>query len=532
MADPKNATPKKKWWEWLLKDVLISGAVAATLDYALKNLGPKALDKLSDLLGAHITKKYIEDKRSELLDDFRKMETADTPIKLDNLWRRHKKAIANLSEDRFVILLLKTIADQEDPKKGRQAALRYLNDMTDARFNQALFMLDQDNHVQAFQRWRDRAARITKSMSKIRRRFAKDLQKNFGALGNWIVTTMETIEDSLTRFFNWLSQSAAWTFVAVMLVMILLLVMTRFFRGKEGRSFASRPRSDHGFLIVFATCIVLGIVGWEFCVLVQPTPGALLLFAMLMSIAALIAFWRFIVPRRLLFLLIAGLFAIWFINRVQHADTLMEKVQAAVAQEQQRERNTQQQKPSPVQPVVIETLLAPARPDPSAAQPEPPPPTPEVLYSKSSGGTMASTEVITPKGHCATEDGTSPIYPYGYYQVILQHCFVAGTQIMVSGLIEWRGDGPSHPSFHAFKISDPAGKTYEVQTGKLGTSEGFGQGYFSKTLESKTTIAFSFTAGTVDPKAPPIALDITFPNTQGDFGDGGIRFTGVTEMKD
>ena len=85
MADPNN-TPRKRWWEWLGKDVAISGIVAAILDHVAKNFGPKALDKLSSLLGDHVTKRYLEDKRAEIVDDLRNDGDGSTPpVNIDNL---------------------------------------------------------------------------------------------------------------------------------------------------------------------------------------------------------------------------------------------------------------------------------------------------------------------------------------------------------------------------------------------------------------------------------------------------------------
>ena len=188
MADQNN-TPKKRWWEWLGIDVAISGIVAAILDHMAKNLGPKALDKLSNLLGEHVTKRYLEDKRAEILDDFRMMQTAQPPVNIDNLIRRHKEAITKLSEDRFVILLCKIIKDN-DPTKGRQATLKWLNDMSDDQCGQMLFLLDQDNHIQAFQRWRDRAARIRKDISNSLKNFKQRMSARFGAVGLWIATAL------------------------------------------------------------------------------------------------------------------------------------------------------------------------------------------------------------------------------------------------------------------------------------------------------------------------------------------------------
>lgn len=79
MADA-NA-PKKRWWEWILGDVAISGIIAGILNYTLKTFSPKALDKLSKLLGEHVTKRYIEDKRAEILNDLPKDGNIQTPAR-------------------------------------------------------------------------------------------------------------------------------------------------------------------------------------------------------------------------------------------------------------------------------------------------------------------------------------------------------------------------------------------------------------------------------------------------------------------
>lgn len=417
MADANNAVPKKKWWEWLLKDVVISGIVAAGLDVAIKNFGPKALDKLSALLGDHITKKYIDDKRAEILDDFRKMETATPPINIDNLVQRHKKAIANLSEDRFVILLCKTIADQ-DPAKGRQATLKWLNDMDDAKFDQMLFLLDQDNHIQFFQRMRDRSARIMHNirsgLKTCRSNVVQWLRTNLGALGNWIVTMVEMIFDAIGRFLTWLNSSwlrVAAVAVLTLPVMLLVVLVIRPIRRR--------------FFSFLGINLVLGILGVTYLSLVQPAAGARILFVIVMSSAALICFWKSKGLRNLFVLLIVGLCTIWFLAVVQHFDEFSKKIQAVIAAEQEKE-GARKPKPSPGQLMVIPAPPAPARPNPQPA-PLAQQATPDVqapLSERHSAETTTSISAVAPT------DDVSGILPIsgdeGQYLVKMKHCRYSG----------------------------------------------------------------------------------------------------------
>jgi len=115
------------------------------------------------MLGEHLKGKILNDKRAELLEDFRNMEAAG--VNIDNLIRRHKKSMTDHSEHRFVDLLCKTIADPNDPTKGRQATLKWLNDMSNAKFDQMLYLLDHDVVIQWFQKGRQRAGKIIKQIS-------------------------------------------------------------------------------------------------------------------------------------------------------------------------------------------------------------------------------------------------------------------------------------------------------------------------------------------------------------------------------
>jgi hypothetical protein len=130
--------------------------------------------------------------------------------------------------------------------------------------------------------------------------------------------------------------------------------------------------------------------------------------------------------------------------------------------------------------------------------------------------------------HCRTfANSDSPTFQYGDYLAVLQHCQVAGTQLRFSGFIEYRGEGRRPLSFHKIKVSDNAGKPYEVQVGKLGETGDFGTKYASQLIDPGIPIGFSFTAGAVDPKSPPEFLEVVLPNTQPE--PGNVTFTGLME---
>ncbi len=70
----------------------------------------KELAKKAAEAGAEKVKdKIVNDKRAELLEEFRIMQSEGKNI--DNLFRRHRESIDRLSENRFVDLLVKLCPD-------------------------------------------------------------------------------------------------------------------------------------------------------------------------------------------------------------------------------------------------------------------------------------------------------------------------------------------------------------------------------------------------------------------------------------
>lgn len=125
-------------------------------------------------VGQKISKKVFEDQRGELLQAFSEMDPTDTI----NLWRRHKEALAANRENRFVTLLLKL---PRIKVAGRKNALKWMNDLSDDQFNQALEMLENDVVAQATARSLDflkkKIEEIDKKIGKPMKKMAKDLKK-------------------------------------------------------------------------------------------------------------------------------------------------------------------------------------------------------------------------------------------------------------------------------------------------------------------------------------------------------------------
>ena len=157
---------KKAFWE-IVKEAL----VALGMDVAFKEFTKKGLQVAAATVGDKIT----NDQRAELLDDLRKMPAEDTA----NIWRRHREAIANLEENRFVSLLCKLCEDEGADKLGRRPALKWLNDQTDEKFDQALYMLEHDVPLQWLKKIRREGGRIAeKDLGEIREFFAINAPDN------------------------------------------------------------------------------------------------------------------------------------------------------------------------------------------------------------------------------------------------------------------------------------------------------------------------------------------------------------------
>ncbi len=125
-------------------EVLKETLIAVGVNVAFKEFTEKAGKQAGEHVGEAL-KKIATDKRAELLEALRLMPKEDTA----NLIARHKKAIQENRENRFVSLLCKIPRDKTE---GRRATLKYLNDLEDEQFWQMLTLLEHDVVPQAFAR--------------------------------------------------------------------------------------------------------------------------------------------------------------------------------------------------------------------------------------------------------------------------------------------------------------------------------------------------------------------------------------------
>jgi hypothetical protein len=164
----------------VLQDVVVASGV----NIAFKEFTTRTWNKIS------------EDKRGELLVDFGKMQAERKKDRknIDNLLRRHQKAIDDLTESRFVTLLCKI---PQDPKEGRRPTLWWLNDMDDKRFEQMLCLLDHDLVLQWIERMRRRGGRIaTKEINDLTTLLKASLKRS------------TTIASGIVQVFRRLNQAA------------------------------------------------------------------------------------------------------------------------------------------------------------------------------------------------------------------------------------------------------------------------------------------------------------------------------------
>ena len=148
MAD---ATTGKKFWSFISREFFAEMAGALALDVLFKHLKEKGAERAAQA----VTDKVFNDKRAELLEDFRIMATEDTkPGKeregknIDNLTRRHRVSKKKCTENKFVDLLCKI---ERDETLGRRPTLWWLNDLDDETFDQMLYLLDNDVILQWIQ---------------------------------------------------------------------------------------------------------------------------------------------------------------------------------------------------------------------------------------------------------------------------------------------------------------------------------------------------------------------------------------------
>ena len=168
-----------------VREGLSDAAIFIGADALLKQFTKNGAQAVAD----HVKGKITNDRRAELLEDLRWMGEKDKK----NLIRRHKEAIANFTENRFVDLLCKIPESTLSPDEcGRQGMLKYLNDLSDEEFDQMLYLLEHDVLLQWFERIRRTGGRFIKKDFDELRSF---LSKTTTRIGNGAADALRVIAD-------------------------------------------------------------------------------------------------------------------------------------------------------------------------------------------------------------------------------------------------------------------------------------------------------------------------------------------------
>ena len=122
------------FWEFMKELGIAFGA-----DIAYEKIRKRAGEKTGDVIADVV----FVDKRGELLKNIAALD----PASVNNIIRRHKVAIDNLTENRFAKLLCKI------PENGRSEVLKWLNNVDDAEFWQMLELLENDAIAQYLNRF-------------------------------------------------------------------------------------------------------------------------------------------------------------------------------------------------------------------------------------------------------------------------------------------------------------------------------------------------------------------------------------------
>ncbi|HEX4104179.1 MAG TPA: hypothetical protein VHZ04_01725 [Candidatus Paceibacterota bacterium] len=189
MAD--DVRPDKRPWIMRVLDRVFQEAVVSGIIVGLfKKWGNYATAQ---------TKTYVEDPecgRAELVIDIQKLTTnGKKPL---NILRRHKQAIAEKKENRFVALLTKLPKDETT--KDRTNSLMFLDGLDDEEFNQVLYWLDHDVFLQTYDRWRERYGRTFGE-------FWKDFKTT---IHRYSVAAKNDVHQASDGVNKSLRQSAAW----------------------------------------------------------------------------------------------------------------------------------------------------------------------------------------------------------------------------------------------------------------------------------------------------------------------------------
>ena len=137
-----------KGFQEAIGDILISLGVTAVFQSFVKKWSEHAGQQFKEIVD-------ISEKRAELLEDIRIMTEANNEPK--EILRRHKAAIENFTENRFVALLCKIPKNETD---GRRKTLKYLDGLDDEKFNQVLCLLDHDVVMQWIERMRKHGEKV------------------------------------------------------------------------------------------------------------------------------------------------------------------------------------------------------------------------------------------------------------------------------------------------------------------------------------------------------------------------------------
>jgi len=327
---------KGKWWRFI-KNALISFLEDAGILAALKVMLPELYKLFGGMVGDHVKQKIQNDKRAEMLREFRKMN--DAGINLDNLWRRHEESITALHEDHFVELLCKIPPpDPEDPSTARpsvspvtsgqptndrQADILWLNNMTDERFKQAMYFLDHDVVTQWYQRSCLQLSRICKKLWEDAKKTLPVIFAGLGITGVAILGILRVLWHFAVRFVRWASGNlfriaivviiAAVIFWPLALIAMLILKAFHSFFGGSRENVTPRQRGI-GFLGFIGTLIGIPLLVGMYFELVPTSIDAKLIPVVLMGIVATLCFWRVRLLRVGLLSLITVLTLIFFLG--------------------------------------------------------------------------------------------------------------------------------------------------------------------------------------------------------------------------
>ncbi len=187
-------------------DIMKDALVALGVNVAFREFMKKNATSVPEEIG----KKVTEQTRDDLLEEFRLL----LPSQKDNLLRRHKRAVEDLREQRFVALLCKIQKDH------RRETLIWLNGLDDEEFESMLYLLEDNAAMAWIQGFRSGVGRMTRrDIETFKQGFVtifgkgaailKDLDERAAPpvrrLTDWLEKSHENVKDHLsfrTEFFD------------------------------------------------------------------------------------------------------------------------------------------------------------------------------------------------------------------------------------------------------------------------------------------------------------------------------------------